>query len=926
MKRIIIQSLIALIGMAILSACGGDPAPANHAPTATAQSITTAEDTAKAITLAGTDEDNDTLTYTVASSPTHGTLSGTAPNLTYTPTANFNGSDSFTFTVNDGTVDSNVTTVSITVSAVNDAPTASSFSLTLDVDKSTATGDWHALSSAIDAVEGDTLTASVATQGHYGTFAIVGDGITYFKTAETNVTDSGVLSISDGHDSVSVTVTVNALYWKQLSSKKDFTIALKSDGTVWGWGSNRYGQLGDGTTTDRDHPVQESTHATDWIQVTAGYTHTAAVKSNGTLWSWGENNSGQLGNNTSDDAHSPVQESSRSTYWIKATAGDGFTVAKTSDETLYAWGDNFWGQLGIDAIGNQDEPTPVDGGSGGWSDIATGWAHVVALKSNGEIWSWGYNAYGRLGDGSTETRRAPVQEATHATDWKSIACGNSWSFAIKNDNTLYAWGENTYGQLGAGSYGGNHYQPASIGSSHWLSVRGGYEHSLGIQTDGSLWSWGRNAKAQLGNTTLSSKNEPLRIGTDNDWLAITASTSTSIALKNNYTLYGWGYNTFGQLGNKKTDTQYTPLHILGTHTWKQISVGEWHVLAIRDDRTLWAWGENGNGQLGSGTLASSYVFELVQEATHVSTWKAVAAGRNFSIGLQTDGSLWTWGANTSGQLGLGDNDYRSTPTHVGTDNWSHICAGASHTAAIRTNGYLYAWGGNGGGQLGIGNYDATNTPTREAGHLVWKEVTCGNSHTAGIHATAKTLWAWGSNSRGQLGIGNNDAKNVPTQVTGSWLSVSAGRYHTLAIKSDETLWAWGENSSGQLGNGSFTDATSPTQIGTDTDWGIIAAGGDTSMAIHMEAGGGDTVWVWGDNAGGQFGVEGRGAENSNQPQEIVSLRGTIATTNVSMSVSPYSIGLVKNDGSMWAWGTNDYKRLARDWYTKTPDKLIERTP
>ncbi len=926
MKRIIIHSLITLIGMAILSACGGDPTPVNHAPVATAQSVTMAEDTAKAITLAGTDEDNITLIYTVASNPTHGTLSGTAPNLTYTPAANFNGSDSFTFTVNDGTVDSNASTVTITVSAVNDAPTASGFSLTLDVDKSTATGNWRTLSSAINAIEGDALTASVATQGHYGTFAIVGDAITYFKTAETNVTDSGTLNISDGHDSVSVAVTINALYWKQLASKKDFTIALKSDGTVWGWGSNRYGQLGDGTTIDRDHPVQESTHATDWIQVAAGYTHTVAVKSNGTLWSWGENNSGQLGNNTSVDSHTPVQESSLSTYWVKATAGENFTVAKTSSGTLYAWGYNGWGQLGIDATGNRDEPTPIDGGSSGWSDIAAGWAHVVALKTNGQIWSWGYNYYGQLGNGSNGMHRAPVREATLADDWKSIACGSSWSLAIKNDDTLYAWGDNGYGQLGIGSWGGHHYQPTAVGSEHWLNVRAGYKHSLGIQTDGSLWGWGSNEKSQLGSMAiLHYKNEPFRIGTDNDWIGITASRSTSIAIKNNHLLYGWGYNKFGQLGNKKTDTQYTPLHILSAHTWRQISIGEHHVLAIRDDRTLWAWGSDGWGQLGDGPGGISNVYNPVQEATHATTWKSVAAGANFSVGLQTDGSLWTWGANTSGQLGLGNNDSKDTPTHVGMDSWSHICAGASHAAAIRTNGHLYAWGGNGSGQLGIGNNIATNTPTREAGNLVWKEVACGDYHTVGIHATADTLWAWGSNSNGQLGIGNNDSKNVPTQVTGSWLKVAAGKHHTLAIKSGETLWSWGENATGQLGNGSWDNTNTPGQIGTQADWGIIAAGGDTSMAIHMEVGG-DTVWVWGDNAGGQFGIEGRGTQHNNQPQEITSLRGTTAALNVSLSISLNSIGLVKDDGTMWTWGTNDDKRLARDWYTKTPDKLIERAP
>ena len=644
MKYRFIRFLVALTGVVLLSACGGGGGSTNHAPIATNQTVSTAEDTAKEIVLGGTDAEGDSLTYAIVSDPVHGTLSGTAPHLTYTPEANFNGSDSFTFTVNDGTVDSGASTVSITVSAVNDAPSASDFSLVLDVDKSFVTADWKTLSSAMD-IEGDALSASVA-DGTHGTCTIFAmmDGSTnllYTHASEAPIADHVdhcALTITDSQGAeTTIDVSIDTLYWKQLSSKKDFTIALKSDGTVWGWGSNRYGQLGDGTTIDRDHPVQESTHATDWAQVAAGYTHTVAVKSNGTLWSWGNNNSGQLGNNTSVGSHTPVQESTQSTHWVKAVAGNSFTVAKTSSGKLYAWGNNRSGELGIDDVGNRAEPTPVDGGSAGWSDIAAGFSHITALKTDGEIWSWGGNYSGQLGNNeSGNMHRAPVQEATNATDWKSIDCGRDWSFAIKNDGTLYAWGHNDRAQLGLGDVDSRKI-PEQVGTDTWSEVSGGRYHSLGVKENGSLWVWGTNYTSQLGDDTIFRKSEPYQVGVENDWEKVSAAETTSLVIKNAGVLYGWGYNKFGELGNKKTDTQYTPLHILTDQTWRQVSVGERHVLAIDQDRKLWAWGANDFGMLGIGSDVSTPIAEPTAVTT--STWASVAVGEFVSIGLKTDGTL-----------------------------------------------------------------------------------------------------------------------------------------------------------------------------------------------------------------------------------------------------------------------------------------------
>ena len=554
MKRFTHFALTTLIGIALLNGCGGDPAPDNHAPVATAQNVATAEDTAKTLTLAGTDEDSgDTLTYSVASNPSHGTLSGTAPNLTYTPTANFNGSDSFTFTVNDGTVDSSAATVTLTVSAVNDAPSASDFGMTLDVDALNISTDWKSASSAAD-LEGDSLTATVTTLGdHHGTFTLSGNTLRYHLDANTTHADTGVLSISDGHDTVNVTVTVDILYWKQAAAGESHTVALKSDGTLWAWGNNNKGQLGDGTTDDHLTPVQESTHATDWSAVTAGEYHTVALKSDGTLWAWGYNHKGQLGDNNTTDRHVPTQEDSHATNW---------------------------------------------------SAVAAGWWHTVALKTNGTLYAWGFNDKGQLGNGTNEESHKPFQEDSNATDWSAVSAGTWHTVALKTNGTLYAWGFNDKGQLGDKSTT-NRLVPTREDSNttNWSTVAAGGWHTVALTTDGTLYAWGANSKGQLGNGDDAKSKIPIEVNDDADWSAMAAGAWDTVATKTDGTLYAWGYNLHGQLGNGTSQDKNIPTIEFNSYTdWSTVAIGYYYTVAIKTDGTLWAWGWNNKGQLGDGTF------------------------------------------------------------------------------------------------------------------------------------------------------------------------------------------------------------------------------------------------------------------------------------------------------------------------------------
>jgi hypothetical protein len=243
--------------------------------------------------------------------------------------------------------------------------------------------------------------------------------------------------------------------------------------------------------------------------------------------------------------------------------------------------------------------------------------------------------------------------------------------------------------------------------------------------------------------------------------------------------------------------------------------------AIKTDGTLWTWGRNFSGELGLGDRTSRSSPVQVGALTN---WSKIAKGiGGSSAAIKTDGTLWTWGANGWGQLGFGNTTYRSSPVQVGAlTNWADVACGGVHMAAIKTDGTLWAWGRNDSGQLGLGNTTNYSSPMQVGALTNWLQVACGGFHTVAIK-TDGTLWAWGYNSglwAGVLGLGNTNDYSSPKQVGAltTWSKVSASLNHTLALKTNGTLWAWGVNYSGGLGTGNTTPCSSPIQVGNLTTW------------------------------------------------------------------------------------------------------------
>ncbi|OGG62076.1 hypothetical protein A3C87_02180 [Candidatus Kaiserbacteria bacterium RIFCSPHIGHO2_02_FULL_49_34] len=355
------------------------------------------------------------------------------------------------------------------------------------------------------------------------------------------------------------------------------------------------------------------------VRIGVGYHHTFITKADGTLWTWGSNDAGQLGLGDTTARTSPTQVGI-DTNWQYVTGGAsvtsslGFSIGIKQDGTLRAWGYNAEGQLGLGDTTNRSTRTQV-GTETNWKSVVAGTAHVAALKTDGTLWVWGWNSSGQLGLGDTTNRSTPTQIGT-ATDWKSVVTGNVHTLAIKTDGTLYAWGGNTSGQLGLGDTS-NRSTPTQIGSeTDWVSVGIGGSFSFARKADGTLWGWGLNGNYQLGLGEGNNSNElsPVQIGSATDW-----------------------QNVVGAIGGG-------------------------FMVATKQDGSMWSWGINDNGRTGLGT-STGYAYVPTQIGTET-TWSPyiAAAGGRFAIAVRQDNTVWVWGKNDTGQLGLGDTEDKLVPT------------------------------------------------------------------------------------------------------------------------------------------------------------------------------------------------------------------------------------------------------------------------
>lgn len=321
---------------------------------------------------------------------------------------------------------------------------------------------------------------------------------------------------------------LNAQCYKALDACTSRTAMIKYDGTLWAWGQNDIGQLGDSTTIGKLIPTQVGLD-TDWKCISIGYNYSVAIKNNGTLWFWG------------GTFKSPTQLGT-STDWDTVSTALSHTLGLKKDGSIWAWGTNSYGELGVNpsVILNLEIPTRM--GEAYWSRINTHDNLSFGVRQDGTLWAWGRNFWKNLAD-TTSNRYYNPKQVGIDHDWKDVVCWQTYTLALKKDGSLWGWGSNYSGQLAKGTSGGLFGIPKKINEeTGWKSVAASGEGSVAVKNDGSLWFWGTdiNRKEYL---------YPTQIGTDLDWDHVASRGFHYIATKKDGSLYAWGYNHEGGFGN-----------------------------------------------------------------------------------------------------------------------------------------------------------------------------------------------------------------------------------------------------------------------------------------------------------------------------------------------------------------------------------------
>ncbi|MFC4303180.1 S-layer homology domain-containing protein [Cohnella boryungensis] len=352
---------------------------------------------------------------------------------------------------------------------------------------------------------------------------------------------------------------------------------------------------------------ERTASASDYVvapQIAMGYYHSLSLLSDGTVYSWGQNTKGQLGDGTTGGRKVPTKVADLSRVKAVAT-GIRSSYAMQEDGTLWAWGMNENGQLGDGTSTNRTKPVLIAGISGVRA-ISTGVSyHTLALTDDGKVWAWGKNDSGELGDGTTIQRDTPVQ-VSGLTDVVAIAAGGWHSMALKSDGTVWTWGNNEFGELGDGSLV-NRSVPHQIAISEVTAISAGNSHSLAVKADGTVWSWGMNTWGMLGDGTSSNRSLPVQTIGVGDVKAVSGGGHHSYALTNQGDVWAWGFNNYGEMGDGTLITRYAPINITALKDIAAIAAGGFSGTAMETDGTVWGWGSNGSGELGDNTTETRLI-------------------------------------------------------------------------------------------------------------------------------------------------------------------------------------------------------------------------------------------------------------------------------------------------------------------------------
>lgn len=639
----------------------------------------------------------------------------------------------------------------------------------------------------------------------------LGDGTTTMRPAPTPVSSlgSGVAAITAGYN---------------------HSCALTSGGGVKCWGDNGHGELGDGTTTDRHTPVSVSGLGSGVSQVAAGSADTCVLTTAGGVECWGSNFFGELGDGTNSDSATPVPVTGLGSGVRAIAVGQDHVCALTAAGGIECWGSNFAGQLGNATTADSATPVPVSGLSSGVVAISAGADHTCAVASGGVVKCWGADDQGQLGDsGACGTGcTTPVATADLGAGVTAIATSTGGhGCAVVADGSLKCWGHNNHGQVGDDTTT-ERFAPIAVDglSSGAIAISVGLgDHACAVTSDRTVECWGNNSAGELGDGTTTNRDVPVTVSGLSDVIAVAAGGAHTCALTANGGVKCWGLNADGELGNGATTNSDAPVDVTGlTSGVVAIAAGSLHTCALTSGGGVKCWGYGAYGQLGNspvpGCGGNVYCATPVDVLGLTSGVASIGAGENHSCAVTTGGAAECWGDNSSGEIGNGTLNQANTPSGVSglSSGVASISGGFNFTCAVLSDGAAKCWGFNLDGELGDGTASSSpsETPVAVSGLGSGVGAVSAGSNSACALTTAGGVKCWGDNGTGQLGDGTTTSRAAPVDVVGLASGVAAtssGAFENCALTIRGGILCWGAAMFGQLGNGSTSgNVLTPTEV------------------------------------------------------------------------------------------------------------------
>lgn len=689
---------------------------------------------------------------------------------------------------------------------------------------------------------------------------------------------------------------------------------------------------------------------------------------------WGQGDDGEMGNgqtNASNLAPTPLTLPSGTTFQTLALGNGGShaVCAVGSDWKTYCWGRNVNGLLGVGDNNDRSQPTAVQPGAIPAGvvlvQLSVSGTHACGLASNNQVFCWGSNSHGQLGNATTNNSNLPVEvamgELPGGVSYTRIAVGEAFSCALASDGWAYCWGDNSSGLVGVGSVTGDETTPRKVamgdapGGISLGQITLGINHACVLGSNRMIYCWGIGGEGQIGDGNTSNRDQPTEVVAgdadgNQDFTVVHAGGKHTCALDDQNLVYCWGSGGDYELGLVNTDNHASPqevnMAVARDLTFSGFFVGNAHSCVWGRDgseiESIYCWGRNEYGQVGNPDYPGYFdAYGAVAATKNLAHWtnspvlvalpslpvsgyvpfRTLSSGADHVCALTPVGKAYCWGLGSLGALGHGGTwnssipTATSMPTGSGFSTFTQMSAGNNHTCGQGDNGVTYCWGFNAYSQLGNGTTTQQDLPSPVTlpsgdGFSHFIQLASGSNYACAL-GNNKIAYCWGGNGFGQLGTGDYTDHNTPTKVsmpTGVlFTQISAGFYTVCALGDDDITYCWGSGGSGQIGNGgsSGTGAPAAVTMPTGVVFTRISAGTDSVCAL-----GNDTrLYCWGENDHGQLGMGVSDTTDRNVPTEVPMPVVSGLTRFLQVETRYFQTCALGNNNKLYCWGWNDTGQL-----------------